>query len=88
LGRAIDWPKCLNFPPSEVLPLILSELVQVRLGYGIYLVHSLAWATIGAAVAWVALGSNTRTGTVFWLISVSIVIIRTMACQNGSVGLV
>lgn len=65
LGGAIDWPKCLNFPPSEVLPLILSELDQVHFGYGIYLVYSLAWATIAAAVAWVALGSNTRTGTVF-----------------------
>ncbi|MEH6741542.1 MAG: hypothetical protein V7695_23750, partial [Sulfitobacter sp.] len=47
LGGAIDWPNSLNFPPNEVLPLILSEIDQVRLGYGVYLIYSLAWAPIG-----------------------------------------
>lgn len=82
LGGAIDWPNSLNFPPSEVLPLILSELDQVRLGYGIYLIYSLAWAPIGAAVAWVALGSNTRTDTLFTL-AVAFIVASAMARAIG-----
>ncbi len=82
LGGAIDWPNSLNFPPNEVLPLILSEIDQVRLGYGVYLIYSLAWAPIGAAVAWVALGSNTRTGTVFTL-AIAFIVASAMARAIG-----
>jgi hypothetical protein len=54
LGAAIGWPASLDFPPDKVLPLILEHMPQVRLGYGIYLGYSLLFATVGAAVAWLA----------------------------------
>lgn len=65
LGAAIDWPDSLDFAPSEALPLIFDQIGQVRLGYGIYLVYSLAWALIGPAIAWVALGTNKAAGPLF-----------------------
>lgn len=82
LGGAIDWPNSLDFPPNEVLPLILAELDQVRLGYGVYLVYSLAWAPIGAAIAWVALGSNTQVGPVFSL-AIAFIVASAMARAIG-----
>lgn len=65
LGAAIDWPDSLDFAPSEALPLISDQIGQVRLGYGIYLIYSLAWALIGPAIAWVALGKNKVAGPLF-----------------------
>lgn len=65
LGAAIDWPDSLDFAPSEALPLIFDQTGQVRLGYGIYLIYSLAWALIGPAIAWVALGKNKVAGPLF-----------------------
>lgn len=65
LGAAIDWPDSLDFAPSEALPLIFDQIGQVRLGYGIYLIYSLAWALIGPAIAWVALGKNKVAGPLF-----------------------
>lgn len=82
LGDAIDWPNSLNFAPKEVLPLILSKIDQVRLGYGVYLIYSLVWAPIGAAVAWVALSSNTRTGT-FFTLAIAFVVASAMARAIG-----
>ena len=65
LGAAINWPGSLDFAPSKALPLIFDQLGQVRLGYGVYLLYSLAWALIGPAIAWVALGSDKRVGPLF-----------------------
>jgi hypothetical protein len=65
LGAAINWPDSLDFAPSKALPLIFDQLGQVRLGYGVYLLYSLAWALIGPAIAWVALGSDKRVGPLF-----------------------
>lgn len=65
LGAAIDWPDSLDFAPSEALPLIFDQIGQVRLGYGIYLIYSLAWALIGPAIAWVALGKSKVAGPLF-----------------------
>ena len=60
LGGAIDWPASLDFPPSQVLPLIGANLQDVRLGYGVYLVYSLMWAVMGTVIAWLAVR---RVGT-------------------------
>lgn len=65
LGAAINWPDSLDFAPSEALPLIFDQIGQVRLGYGIYLIYSLAWALIGPAIAWVALGKDKAAGPLF-----------------------
>ncbi len=65
LSAAIDWPESLDFAPSQALPLIFQELGQVRLGYGLYLAYSLAWALIGPAIAWIALGPNKQVGPLF-----------------------
>jgi len=65
LGAAISWPDSLDFAPSEALPLIFEQLGQVRTGYGIYLIYSLAWALIGPAIAWVALGRDKQVGPLF-----------------------
>jgi hypothetical protein len=65
LGAAINWPDSLDFPPSQALPLIFEQLGQVRLGYGLYLVYSLAWALIGPAIAWMALGQDKQVGPLF-----------------------
>jgi hypothetical protein len=54
LGAAIDWPNSLDFPPSQILPLIAKNLDQFRLGYGIYLIYSLLWIVVGAAIPWLA----------------------------------
>ncbi len=65
LGAAISWPDSLDFAPSEALPLIFEQIGQVRLGYGIYLVYSLAWALIGPAIAWLARGRDKQVGPLF-----------------------
>lgn len=65
LGAAINWPDSLDFAPSEALPLIFEQIGQVRLGYGIYLIYSLAWALIGPAIAWMALGKNKVASPLF-----------------------
>lgn len=65
LGAAINWPESLDFAPSEALPLIFAQIGHVRWGYGIYLVYSLAWALIGPAIAWVALGRTKAAGPLF-----------------------
>lgn len=65
LGAAISWPDSLDFAPSDALPLIFDHLGQVRLGYGVYLLYSFAWALIGPAIAWVALGRDKQAGPLF-----------------------
>ena len=65
LGAAISWPDSLDFAPSQALPLIFDQIGQVRLGYGIYLVYSMAWALVGPAIAWMALGKSKQVGPLF-----------------------
>jgi len=47
LGGAIQWPDSLDFPPSQMLPLLLEQLAPVRLGYGLYLGYSLLFLVTG-----------------------------------------
>jgi len=68
LGAAIDWPASLDLAPAEVLPLILSELPAVRLGYGIYLAYSLLFAFVGTVIAWLAVrGTSGERSTLLTL---------------------
>ncbi|MCZ8164230.1 DUF4386 family protein [Silanimonas sp.] len=48
LGGAIQWPDSLDFPPSQMLPLLREQLDAVRLGYGLYLGYSLLFLVTGA----------------------------------------
>ncbi len=41
LGAAIGWPASLDYPAEQILPLLATQLDQVRLGYGAYLLYSL-----------------------------------------------
>ncbi len=47
LGGAIQWPDSLDFPPSQMLPLLREQLDAVRLGYGLYLGYSLLFLVTG-----------------------------------------
>ena len=47
LGGAIQWPDSLDFPPSQMLPLLREQIDGVRLGYGLYLVYSLLFLASG-----------------------------------------
>jgi hypothetical protein len=47
LGGAIQWPDSLDFPPAQMLPLLLDQLGGVRLGYGLYLAYSLLFLATG-----------------------------------------
>jgi hypothetical protein len=82
LGAAISWPDSLDFPPSEALPLIFDQLGQVRLGYGVYLAYSFAWALIGPAIAWIALGRDQRIGPIF-VIAVGLICASALARAVG-----
>jgi hypothetical protein len=82
LGAAINWPASLDFPPSEALPLIFGQLSQVRLGYGIYLAYSFAWAIIGPAIAWLALGRERTVGPLF-ITAVSLICVSALARAIG-----
>ncbi|SLN61654.1 DUF4386 family protein [Roseisalinus antarcticus] len=91
LGAAINWPESLDFAPSQALPLIDGQLGQVRLGYGIYLVYSLAWVLIGPAIAWLALGRDKQVGPLFvvavglicaWALARAIGIIRWLTAST------
>jgi hypothetical protein len=72
LGAAIGWPASLDFPPARVLPLIADNLVQVRLGYGIYLIYSVLFAAVGAAIAWLACRKQSATVGVLVLINLAV----------------
>ena len=39
LGSAIDWPASLDLPSNQILPLIYSKAVEVKLGYFIYFIY-------------------------------------------------
>lgn len=47
LGGAIQWPDSLDYPPAQMLPLLLEQLSAVRLGYGLYLGYSLLFLATG-----------------------------------------
>ena len=48
LGGAIQWPDSLDYPPAQMLPLLLEQIDAVRLGYGLYLGYSLLFLITGA----------------------------------------
>jgi len=48
LGEAIQWPDSLDYPPAQMLPLLLEQIDAVRLGYGLYLGYSLLFLVTGA----------------------------------------
>ncbi len=53
LGRAIGWPASLRLPAEEALPLIAAQADAVLLGYGAYLLVSLALIPLAFALrAW------------------------------------
>ena len=56
LGAAIDWPASLDFAPDVALPLIHANAEAVRLGYGLYLGWSLAFAASAALIVALARG--------------------------------
>lgn len=58
LGAAIDWPASLDLPPEQVLPLIHAQAPAVRLGYGLYLMWSLAFAASAALIVGLARGER------------------------------
>lgn len=41
LGSAINWPASLDFPASQMLPLLQQNLVPAQVGYSVYLLYSL-----------------------------------------------
>lgn len=47
LGGAIQWPNSLDYPPAQMLPLLLEQIDAVRLGYGLYLGYSLLFLVTG-----------------------------------------
>jgi Domain of unknown function (DUF4386) len=58
LGGAIDWPASLDFPADQTLPLMRAEQASVRLGYGLYLAWSLAFAGSAAVIVRLANGAR------------------------------
>lgn len=82
LGAAINWPDSLDFAPAEALPLIFAQIGQVRLGYGVYLMYSLAWAVTGTAIAWLAMGRHAKAGPLF-VIAVGLICASALARAIG-----
>jgi hypothetical protein len=54
LGGAIQWPDSLDFPPAQMLPLLLKELDAVQTGYGLYLGYSLLFLVTGVVTVYLA----------------------------------
>ena len=82
LGPAIDWPASLDLPSAEVLPLIGQAADDVRLGYGLYLAYSLAWAVVGPALAWALLDPGRRDSPLF-TVSVAVIGLSALARAIG-----
>jgi Domain of unknown function (DUF4386) len=72
LGAAIGWPASLDFTPARVLPLIAENLTQVRLGYGIYLLYSVFFAGVGAAIAWLSCRKEGMVGGVAVVVNLAV----------------
>jgi Domain of unknown function (DUF4386) len=52
LGPAIGWPASLRNPASQQLAAIAGAPIALSLGYGLYLLYSLAIAPLAIFVAW------------------------------------
>lgn len=52
LGPAIGWPASLRNPASQQLAAIANAPIALSLGYGVYLLYSLAIAPLAIFVAW------------------------------------
>ena len=81
LGNAINWPDSLDYPASQSLPLILNNLDQVRLGYGIYLFYSILWVLIGTLIARVALDRK-EIDTLF-VVAIALISVSALARSIG-----
>ncbi len=51
LGAAIGWPANLDLPASHNLPLVLSQSIAVKTGYGSYLLYSLLFFPVMLLIA-------------------------------------
>lgn len=83
LGGAIDWPASLDFPPEQTLPLIHAEQAAVRLGYGLYLAWSLAFA--GSAALIVRLASGDRALGALHMLAIALGVASALARAIGIV---
>ena len=83
LGGAIDWPASLDFSPGQTLPLIQSEQAAVRLGYGLYLAWSLAFA--GSAALIVKLASGDRALRALSMLAIALGVASALARAIGIV---
>ena len=81
LGNAINWPDSLDYPASQSLPLILNNLDEVRLGYGIYLFYSILWILIGTLIARIALGRK-EINTLF-ILAIALISVSALARSIG-----
>lgn len=72
LGGAIDWPASLDFPAAQTLPLIHAEQASVRLGYGLYLAWSLAFAGSAALIVRFASGGKPLVGLAMLAIALGV----------------
>ena len=81
LGNAINWPDSLDYPASQSLPLILNNLDQVRLGYGIYLFYSILWVLIGTLIARIALDRK-EIDTLF-VVAIALISVSALARSIG-----
>jgi hypothetical protein len=51
LGSSIDWPNSLDFPANQILPLIHSKAIEVRIGYFAYFIYSILFFFTATALA-------------------------------------
>ena len=81
LGNAINWPDSLDYPASQSLPLILNNLDQVRLGYGIYLFYSILWILVGTLIARIAL--NKKEIDILFILAIVLISVSALARSIG-----
>jgi len=71
LGAAIGWPESLGAPPAEAFILISENTGAVRLGYGVYLLFSILFLFVGAAVVALTTKSSQPIGVLGMLVIVT-----------------
>jgi hypothetical protein len=81
LGSSIQWPESLDFPPSQMLPLLREHLDGVRLGYGLYLGYSLLFLV--SSILIVRLAARTGPLGTLALIAIGAAIASTLARGIG-----
>ncbi|MCA6227621.1 MAG: DUF4386 family protein [Phenylobacterium sp.] len=81
LGGAIQWPDSLDYPPAQMLPLLLEQIDAVRLGYGLYLGYSLLFLVTG--VLTIRLASRPGPLGTLGLIALGAVAVSTLARAIG-----